>query len=228
MSLPQESQVYQVGEFIRGGGFRDTYECATDTTKMLKFDRYEEGTRKVKTRGKLKDLFRKVRARFGYKKQRLRGNEDELQGWQHIRDVGLAQHKSFAQVYGMVETDRGPALLTEKIVNFWHPEIKSVRQYIGRYGRVQDEQLVQALIEYFKVLRTHHVSCFADRPENMGIVLDENGKIYIKCFDVKQYLNHQLLPLHKIEYFSKKRIVRRLDRHLDMLSGENAGDGNKI
>ncbi|WP_108819683.1 YrbL family protein [Pseudovibrio sp. Alg231-02] len=224
----QEDQVFQVGEFIRGGGFRDTYECASDPTKLLKFDRYEAGERKVKSRGFLKDLFRSVRAKLGYKKQRLSGNQDELLGWQHIQDVGLDEHQSFAKVYGIVETDRGPALLTEKIDNFWHPEIRSIRDYISRHGRVEDKELIRALIDYFKILRQNHVSCFADRPENMGIVLDAAGNKYIKSFDVKPYLNHQLLPLHKIDYLYKKRIRRRLDRHLDILSGESSGDGHKI
>ncbi|WP_208609148.1 YrbL family protein [Pseudovibrio denitrificans] len=228
LTVLQEKQVYQVGDFVRGGGFRDTYECASDTTKLLKFDRYETGKRKVKTRGPLKNLFRAVRAKLGYKKQRLSGNQDELLGWQHIQDIGLEEHRSFAKVYGMVETDRGPALLTEKIENFWHPETRSVRDYISRHGRVDDNELVRALIDYFGILRRHHVSCFADRPENMGIVLDEQGNKYIKSFDVKPYLNNQFLPVHKIDYLSKKRIRRRLDRHLDILSGKNTGGGHKI
>ncbi len=220
--------MFQVGEFVRGGGFRDTYECASDPTKLLKFDRYEAGGRKIKSRGFLKDLFRSVRAKAGYRKQRLCGNQDELLGWQHIQDIGLEEHKSFAKVFGIVETDRGPALLTEKIDNFWDPEIRSVRDYISRYGRIEDKELVRALVDYFKVLGKNHVSCFADRPENMGIVLDEAGNMYIKSFDVKPYLNHQLVPLHKIDYLNKKRIKRRLVRHLDLMTGENSGNGHRI
>ncbi len=215
---------YQVGEFVRGGGFRDTFECASDTTKLLKFDRYVAGSRKVKSRGKMKDLFRAMRSRLGYKKQRLSGNQDELLGWQQIQDAGLAEHKAFARVFGMVETDRGPALLTEKVDNFRDDEIRSVKDYITRFGRIEDESLIHALREYFRLLRLHHISCFGDRPENMGIVCEPDGEIYIKCFDVKPYLDHQLIPLHKLEFFRKRRIERRLDRHFDNLSGkrENA------
>ncbi|WP_063320085.1 YrbL family protein [Pseudovibrio sp. Ad13] len=224
----QEDQVFQVGEFIRGGGFRDTYECASDPTKLLKFDRYEAGERKVKSRGFLKDLFRSVRAKLGYKKQRLSGNQDELLGWQHIQDVGLAGHPSFTHVFGMVDTNQGPALMIEKIDNFVDHEIRSVRDYLKHHDRIQDSELIRALIDYFKILRSHHVSCFADRPENMGIVVDQDGKKYIKCFDVKTYLDHQFLPINQIEYFKKRRIERRLDRHFDNLSGKQANGGRKI
>jgi len=185
--VSQENQVYQVGEFVRGGGFRDTYECASDPTKLLKFDRYEAGERKVKKRGLLKDIFRSVRAKLGYKKQRLSGNQDELLGWSHIQDVGLADHRAFTRVYGVVQTNQGPALMIEKIDNFVDQDIRSVRDYIRRHGRINDQELIRALIDYFKVLRSHHVSCFADRPENMGIVIDVNGKMYMKCFYVKNY-----------------------------------------
>jgi len=228
LTVSQENQVYQVGEFVRGGGFRDTYECASDPTKLLKFDRYEAGKRKVKKRGLLKDIFRSVRAKLGYKKQRLSGNQDELLGWSHIQDVGLADHRAFTHVYGVVQTNQGPALMIEKIDNFVDQDIRSVRDYIRRHGRIKDQELIRALIDYFKILRSHHVSCFADRPENMGIVIDVNGKMYIKCFDVKNYLDHQFIPINKIEYFRKKRIERRLDRHFNMLSSDNVNEGHKI
>jgi len=228
LTVSGQNQIYQVGDFLRGGGFRDTYECASDPTKLLKFDRYGAGNRKVKSRGGIKDLFRSVRAKLGYKKQRLTGNQDELLGWQHIQEVGLAGHHAFTRVHGMVETNLGPALMIEKIDNFAYQEIRSVRDYLSRHGRIQDTELIRALVDYFKILRAHHVSCFADRPENMGIVVDPHGKTYIKCFDVKTYLDHQFLPINKIEYFRKRRIQRRLDRHFSILSGENAAEGARI
>ena len=118
--------------------------------------------------------------------------------------------------------------MTEKIDNFWHADIRSVQDYISCHGHIKDEELIRALTDYFKILRQHHVSCFADRPENMGIVLDAAGNKYIKSFDVKPYLNHQLVPLYRIGYLNRKRVQRRLDRHLEILSGESASDGHKI
>ncbi|SDQ20006.1 YrbL family protein [Pseudovibrio sp. Tun.PSC04-5.I4] len=215
-------QIYKVGEFVRGGGFRDTYECASEPGKLLKFDRYIDGQRKVKSRGFVKDLFRSLRSKLGYKKQRLTGNQDELLGWLQIEERGLADHRFFAKVYGMVETDRGPALMTEKIDNFWNSEIRSISNYIREHGRIDQADLIKALLDYFKLLGTHNISSFADRPENMGIVVDENGNRYLKCFDVKPYMDHQIIPVHKIGFMHKRRVSRRLNRHLSALRGKTS------
>ena len=211
-----EKQKYQVGELIGSGGFRDIYSCASDSSKILKFDRYPDG-RPEKKRSRSVRLFRSFRAMLGYKSNLMSGNREELLGWEHIVKAGLSNERHFTKVFGLVETDRGVALMTEKVENFWNLEARSVKNYLEKHKTINNQKIIRAINAYFEILRKENVSCFADRPENMGIVVDDNGDVYIKCFDVKSYVNKNVNPINNIDYFKKKRSMKRIVKsHIEL------------
>ena len=207
------------GQRLSQGGFRVTYISQSDPTKLLKYDIYSKTNRSIKKRGFVKDTFRMLRSKLGYTKKRLSGNQEELLGWQQIQAKGLEDNPYFTKVHGLVETDHGPALLVDKIDNFWNEDIRSISQYLKVHGQVTELKLLEALTHYFVMLSANNIALFADRPENMGILITSSGELYIKCFDVKTYLNHQLIPVHKIPLIRHNRIQRRLRRHFSDITG---------
>ncbi|WP_310618603.1 YrbL family protein [Flexibacterium corallicola] len=223
--MPNKSdhKVYRVGNYVNKGGFRQSWECADDDTKLLKFDGKTPRPPR-KNRG-LKRLRREFRNKLGLGTRHLSGNHDEIMGWRVLEDKGLAGHRYFTKVYGMVETDRGPALMIERITNFWNSDTKTIRQYLRKHKNIQNPELREALTKYFDVLREHKLAAFADRPENIAIVVDENGKLYCKSFDVKPYYNHHLIPIYEIKLFKNIRTQRRLKRHLEILLDKNYAVG---
>lgn len=184
--------ILQVDNPITNGRYRQVYIHPHDDTKLIKVELPIKRSLHLRPISSWTKARRALRSAIS-SKYILTGHERELLGIAELRRKGLLDHPFFVRYYGEVQTNAGRGLIFERITNFYQGRIYKLLEYLKTHKRIDDDHLRSSIEAYFDLLLEHGIYIYGGERENIGIVVDNAGRLSVKIFDFKLYTNKALI-----------------------------------
>lgn len=121
--------------------------------------------------------------------------------------------KHVPKVFGLICTDRGPALIEERISNVDGSPALRPLHYLQRHGRV--EEVVEAIDILFHFLMDHHVVCNDISEQNLLI---RQGRHQLHAVLIDGYGENHLIPYPTLsKRLNRRKLMRKKARILHRL-----------
>lgn len=188
---------------IGKGGRREVYLDPNDKSKCIKITPLAN---KIAGRNSTKHWYKKLRPLKCFDE-----NTNELKAYKYmIKKYGINSNvfNHIPKFYNEINTNLGWGIEVEYLKN-----IESLKNFIDKNG--VNEQLISALKDIFSNFVEYNVEIRDYTPLNYVVKYVDNK---LKIYMIDGLGSAILIPIHRIKYFGKKQIKRRIGKMLDKLT----------